>query len=1499
MSRSRLLPLVLVCLLATFVSTARAQVRPMTWTPPDSTPPIIWLLAGAWEVYEATPYLEIEFCDRYSLNASSRWIKLNGQTVTGSFSYVYGDGTECEWSSNAVSSTSSLTLALGNNTLQAHICDNASNCKTQSWTIRRVVRAAPLVALHNLNSDDQDRGLCLTLGAGQAAGLSCGDLFVTHSLPAYRTMGRDRSLTLFYSSALAAPRPVVAVWVTQDSATAPPTTVYAQLTVGGAVRASASYYGWSSTAGTRQVALTFDAAAAGLGSGIHSFSLLIRNQYDGATNDTTVTGEILVASRTGSEFGSGWWIGGLEQLVLSQSGNRILWLGGDGSAAVYDSVAAATWVRAAGPFRDTLTLSGGVYTRRLRHHVQVKFDATGRHLQTVDRAGRVTQFAWDTVNGHTRLVSITVPKVSGTAQTYSFGYQGASALLAYTQDPAGRRMSPSVATSTSYGTTITYIDDADNGRTSFAYDSFGRMTGRTNRRNYRTAFAYANDLHVTRVAIPLNPASSDSARDSSRTHIAWWDERGLAVGQVGTTLSGAATDTVYTKVSGPRVSVADDATFWLDRWGAPTQIVGAVHDTVVVQRSTSTGLVSKLETPVHQVWGLTYDARGNLLTATDSTHEGGGADTAVTTSYVYADGNAPDSPTLIRSPVDTTAFAYHPTLGLPSLVTRQGGGRTRFAWDSTGLLRSVTDSGVRVVDTTTWGRTNAHLTTSFAYDSLGNDTSLTAPSGRRTRYVRDLYARPVLVYDPAGHRIDYAYDILNRDTAVTVWDSAALTTHYYHSPTGRIDSILDPRLVAQRWFHDAADRDTLSKDEAGAGERHIFGSSGLLDTLRTRAGYWIVYRYDEGGRPVRMDYPSRTINDSVVPGDSITRTFDAAGRLRSASTTSSLIRYGYYREGTVRADSQLAKSGSTVLVNVVMRYWYDLGGRRTRFVNGTDTLTYAYGADGLLDTLAVRWGTSGLAADTFRLTWDRLGRRDSVVYVAPGAHVSYGYDVDGRLRMVCSRHPGNGQSTDQLEHELRYTSLDADGLPSGLVRYAGGNQSSDSTCTSQLLVTLDPQQSLSYDARHQLREDRTYRYSYDSSGNRLTRRWTTDNTLLDSLRYDPSSNRALARFWQGAGWKNGYSHDADGTIYFESQTTSGSRRYFLNAIGQMTGHMWHDGVGWPHRWIGFASNCAYDALGRRVNACGAGWLGFDGDNAVLNLGSSSQPTWRYIHGPGLDDPLVAAYQESPNSYQKRYYLTDGRGRLLAFTNASGDTNYDTSNDYFSHGGAQAGGIRASHTFENGRDDSPAAPELSFYRNRYYDQRTGRWTQEDPIGVAGGVNLYAFVGNNPTTFTDPFGLRVCFSRGGRQQLLSATEDATGSSIALDDQGCISSITARDTSFAFTWLRDRLQYLSSQEETYTVSFTGRRARDSRFDPHGRRVAISTAPVFQYNTWGPDGTCNRTAADYGFAGAVAHELLGHAFDWSSNMLAYVLVREQSAMMFAENIYFSVSGRPPRCAY
>jgi RHS repeat-associated protein len=47
--------------------------------------------------------------------------------------------------------------------------------------------------------------------------------------------------------------------------------------------------------------------------------------------------------------------------------------------------------------------------------------------------------------------------------------------------------------------------------------------------------------------------------------------------------------------------------------------------------------------------------------------------------------------------------------------------------------------------------------------------------------------------------------------------------------------------------------------------------------------------------------------------------------------------------------------------------------------------------------------------------------------------------------------------------------------------------------------------------------------------------------------------------------------------------------------------------------------------------------------------------------------------------------------------------------------------------------------LYYYGYRYYDPSTGRWPNRDPIGEAGGANLYGFLDNSPPNAFDPLGL----------------------------------------------------------------------------------------------------------------------------------------------------------------
>lgn len=81
----------------------------------------------------------------------------------------------------------------------------------------------------------------------------------------------------------------------------------------------------------------------------------------------------------------------------------------------------------------------------------------------------------------------------------------------------------------------------------------------------------------------------------------------------------------------------------------------------------------------------------------------------------------------------------------------------------------------------------------------------------------------------------------------------------------------------------------------------------------------------------------------------------------------------------------------------------------------------------------------------------------------------------------------------------------------------------------------------------------------------------------------------------------------------------------------------------------------------------------------------------------------------------------------------------TQYSYEPFGKTTASGTANSNSSKyTGREDDGTG--LYYYRARYYSPTLQRFISEDPIGFAGGdLNLFAYVGNDPISFVDPFGL----------------------------------------------------------------------------------------------------------------------------------------------------------------
>ena len=257
------------------------------------------------------------------------------------------------------------------------------------------------------------------------------------------------------------------------------------------------------------------------------------------------------------------------------------------------------------------------------------------------------------------------------------------------------------------------------------------------------------------------------------------------------------------------------------------------------------------------------------------------------------------------------------------------------------------------------------------------------------------------------------------------------------------------------------------------------------------------------------------------------------------------------------------------------------------------------------------------------------------------------------------------------------------------------------------------------------------------------RRIATQNAL------EPSEQATYAYDAQGRiisaklpGKMNALRYNTAGRV-IQSQTPNGVTAYRYNGLGERISKRRLSGIGINN--TNRETHYFYDPAGRLISESDATgkvtrtylWLG-DTPMAMMDSGSNL-----------ASNSSVNSANVSANGADKLYYLhTDPLNTPRLVTNDKNETVWrwnpigEPFGAEYPEEGKTADGTRFTFNLRVPGQyyDAETGSYYNYYRDHYFPE-LGRYGQSDPIGLAGGLNTYAYVEGNPLMFVDPSGLRV--------------------------------------------------------------------------------------------------------------------------------------------------------------
>jgi len=1006
----------------------------------------------------------------------------------------------------------------------------------------------------------------------------------------------------------------------------------------------------------------------------------------------------------------------------------------------------------------------------------------------VDAAGRQLVFTYD---AHKRIATVVDPS----GGVIAYGYDSVGNLVSV-QYPDGRSKTyhynePAHTGGANLPHALTGITDENGDRyATYAYDAAGRAVS--------TAHAGGADLHTlsygpasTTVTDPLGtqrvygfttvlgvvkstgqsqpggsgcgPASSSVAYDANgnvarRTDFnghtacyAWDLTRNLETARLEGLASGVACPAdIAAHTPAPNSAERKILTQWHASFRLPTQITEAGRETATAYDSRGNPVsrtVKDTATGQTRTWTTAYTYHPSVPgVLVQKTEDGPRTDVSdlTTTDYYPIDATCTGAPLGCRGQIKqiTNALGH-----LTAYDEYDPHGRLLKTTDPNGLVTTLTYSPRGWLTS----RSVGGETTGFDYDGVGQLVKLTRPDAsfvsfeydpahRLTAIVQQDGSRLAYTLDAAGNRIHEAitapgggaalysrsrsFDALGRlwqdigaynQTVTHQYDAqgnlrqtdgartdvADLTAHGYDQ-LDRLVQTLNADGGVEQYRPNALDQTTQVVDPAGQATVHTRNAFG--DVVQTQSA-------DTGATTRSFDEAGNTKTETDARGVTVTYAYDALNRLtRKQSSQSGSPVYTYQYDTCLNGQGRLCSTQRDGSLDAYFNY--DAQGRlAARFNFGSSTTAIGH-------------------------TWRPGGQPQTVVY--PGSRtVTYGYDAQGRISQVSTALGGNPAVV----------------LAGSFVHGAFGGPLGFQYGNGQTVQT-----SLDADYRPTHRHDGPYdvHYGHDPAGNvnqindvnniPVTYGYDSTGRLVSALDGKPNGFGSLAWSYDANGNRQSETRNAGTTPYVysppnwlyqkggvtRSKTPSGN-----TASISGTASFAYDGYDRlvASQTASETTTYTYNALGERIrkqNQNGLSTIFHYGPNGELLFEKNQQgKTKEYVW---LDGRPIARIDNSTTIY---YYHVDHLGTPRAMTNGSGTVVWRADYEPFGKANVTTSTVENNLRLPGQYFDRETNLHYNYFRD--YDPTTGRYIQADPIGLDGGMNLYAYTKQNPLRYIDPDGL----------------------------------------------------------------------------------------------------------------------------------------------------------------